>query len=121
MKSNTKSIIVTHELTAMAVGSGLLPVFSTPSMIALMENTAMELIELTSNESSVGTSINAQHLKASAVGEKVICHATLTATEGRKYSFEIVVVNNKNEEVGRAIHNRFVVDKERFMEKLLNS
>jgi fluoroacetyl-CoA thioesterase len=118
MKTNTKKIIVSNELTAAVVGSGLLPVFSTPSMIAFMENTAMDLIELKTNESSVGTNINAQHLKASAVGETLSCTATLTANEGRKYSFEIVVENEKNEIVGKATHDRFVVDIERFMSKI---
>ena len=118
MKTNTKQLIVSNELTASVVGSGLLPVFSTPSMIAFMENTAMELIALEPNESSVGTCINAQHLKASAVGETLQCSATLVSNEGRKYSFEIIVENQKNEIVGKATHDRFVVDIERFMSKI---
>ena len=51
------SVVVTEELTAARVGSGLLPVYATPSMIALMENTACQSVApyLEEGQGTVGT------------------------------------------------------------------
>ncbi len=115
----TQSIIVTHELTAEVIGSGSLLVYATPAVVALIENTACQCItNLHAGETTVGTHIDVHHLKASAVGEKVTCTATLVAQEGRKYSFTAEVVNATGETIARATHERFLVNAERFMEKV---
>ena len=116
--SFTQTITVTDSQTASQYGSGLLPVFATPALIALMENTAMQLIELPDGSSSVGTSINMQHLKASAVGENITCTATITNVEGRKYQFSIQATDQSGDIIGQCLHERFVVDVEKFMSKL---
>jgi len=114
----SQTIRVAENQTAIHYGSGLLPVFATPALIALMENTAMQLITLPEGCSSVGISINMQHLKASPVGEDIQCTATLTGVEGRKYSFEIIAADSHLQLVGKAIHERVVVDIDRFMSKI---
>jgi fluoroacetyl-CoA thioesterase len=113
-----KKLTVLNSHTAENLGSGLLPVFSTPSLVAFMENTAMQLIELPEGGSSVGTSIAVKHVKASAVGEELCCMATLVQNEGRRYLFELVVTDAKGDVVGEGSHERFVVDVARFMAKL---
>ena len=117
-KSFSQTIQVTDNQTAAQFGSGLLPVFATPALIALMENTAMQLINLPAGSSSVGISINMQHMKASPVGVRIQCTATVTAIEGRKYTFEIIATDSSTDIVGKAIHERVVVDIEKFMSKL---
>lgn len=117
-KSFSQTIQVTENQTATQYGSGLLPVFATPALIALMENTAMQLIPLPEGSSSVGVFINMHHLKASPVGASIQCTATVFATEGRKYTFEIVATDSSSEIIGKAIHERVVVDIEKFMGKL---
>ena len=114
-----ETVKVTKENCASAIGSGALDVFATPSMIALMENTAMRSIEgdLNEEETTVGTFIQADHLKASVVGENLICHSIATEQNGREITFEVKVTDAKQNLVGRAIHKRFVVKKERFFEK----
>lgn len=120
MIEKTQTLIVSEELTAQKVGSGLLPVYATPAVVALMENTACQCItEIDEAETTVGILMNIQHVKASAIGEKVICTATLESIEGKKYSFSIKVVNNKGEEIAIAVHERIRVNKERFMQKVL--
>jgi len=114
----SQTIRVSENQTAIHYGSGLLPVFATPALIALMENTAVQLITLPEGCSSVGISINMQHLKASPVGEDIQCTATLTGVEGRKYSFEIIAADSHLQLVGKAIHERVVVDIDRFMSKI---
>ena len=117
-KSITQTIIVNESQTASQFGSGLLPVFATPALIALMENTAMQLIELPEGSSSVGISINMQHLKANLVGSAVHCKATVTAVEGRKYSFYITATDDNGDLLGECIHERMVINVEKFMSKL---
>lgn len=114
----SQRLIVQPNQTAEKLGSGLLAVFSTPSLVAFMENTAMQLISLPEGGSSVGTSISVKHLKASKIGEELTCVATLTESEGRRYAFELKVTDSKGELVGEGQHERFVVDVQRFMDKL---
>jgi|ERR1035437_1275635 predicted thioesterase len=117
-KSFSQTIHVTEKQTAIHYGSGLLPVFATPALIALMENTAMQLIDLPEGSSSVGISINMHHLKASPVGAEIQCTATIKTVEGRKYTFEIIVTNNRSDIIGKAIHERVIVDIKKFMSKI---
>ena len=113
----TQTLQITEQHTAFSLGSGTLPVFATPALVAFMENTAMQLIELPEGKTSVGISIDVKHLKASPVGAAVRCTAQVESREDRKYTFRIIVVNSENEIVGTAIHERIVVDIERFMNK----
>lgn len=117
-KTFSQTIIVNENQTAEEYGSGLLPVFATPALIGLMENTAMQLIELPEGSSSVGISINMKHLKASPVGAEIVCTATIKEIDGRKYSFEIKATDASGDIVGEATHERFIVNIEKFMSKL---
>lgn len=112
--------IVTASDTAVAMGSGALPVFATPAMVAFMENTATKVIEscLSATDTSVGTAIEVKHLKATAVGDTVFCRATLVEVAGRQLDFEIIVTDACQNVIGTAQHTRFVVDSERFLSKL---
>ena len=118
---NEITIQVTQERTAKAMGSGKLAVFATPAMIALMEQTAAESVEnlLGEGKTSVGTLMNAEHLAATPVGMKVICKSIMTAIEGRKLVFEIEAYDEVGL-IGKAHHERFTVDAERFLEKAYN-
>lgn len=114
----TQTLQVTEEQTAEKLGSGLLPVLATPALIAFMENTAMKLIETPEGKSSVGTAISIKHCKASSIGETITCTATLTANEGRRYEFQLIAKDSKNDIIGEGTHERFVVDIEKFMSKI---
>jgi len=116
--SFTQTILVQENQTALQYGSGLLPVFATPALVALMENTAMQLIELPIGSSSVGISISVKHLKASSIGSEINCKATITAVEGKKYSFELLATNALSETIGEGVHERVLIDIEKFMSKL---
>lgn len=117
----TQKHIVTAEETALKVGSGDLDVFSTPSLGALMENTAIKAIAhaLKEDETTVGAEIYIEHLMASAIGEELTAKAEVVAYEGRSVFFKIEVKNEKNDLVGRAKHTRVVVNPTRFMQRLI--
>lgn len=110
---------VTAENTAAAMGSGDLPVFATPAMVALMEHAAMEAVagELPAGSTTVGSEMNASHLKPSKLGAEISATAVLTAVEGRKLTFN-VGARDEGGVIGEGIHIRYIVDRERFMAKL---
>ncbi len=121
MKTYTQEITVDENNTAISLKSGSLPVFATPALVAFMENTATKTIDnLSPEETSVGICINVQHTKASGIGETLSCTANITQVDGRKISFEITAKNAKNEIIGTATHDRFVVNVEKFMRKISN-
>lgn len=106
--------------TALAVGSGSLEVFSTPSLSALMENTAIQALapDLDEGETTVGAEMYIEHLKASKVGEILTAKAEVKAHEGRSIFITIEVKNECCDVVGRAKHTRVVVNPEKFMQRL---
>ena len=108
--------IVSKNETAEFVGSGGLPVYSTPAMIALMEKTAYEFLNAEGMQ-SVGTRVEISHLRACKVGTELTATAELLQNEGRKYVFSVCVSDNDGV-IGEGTHNRFVIDPERFMSKL---
>lgn len=114
------SVVVTENITARFVGSGSLPVFSTPSMLALMEKTSLELVSsyLDDGETTVGISANINHLAATKLNDTVICRSELINVEGRKLTFKVSCYA-LDKEIGNGIHERFVVNSDKFMKKLL--
>lgn len=115
----TSSVKVEKSNCASAVGSGGLDVFATPSMVALMENAAMNAVApyLPDGSTTVGVEISTTHIKPTAMGAVVQAVATLVAVDGRKLLFE-VSASDQDGLVGKGTHTRFVVDIERFMSKV---
>ena len=109
---------VTADNTAASMGSGDLPVFATPAMVALMENAAMQAVagKLPEGATTVGAEMNVTHIKPSGLGAAVTATAVLTAVEGRKLTFN-VGARDAEGMIGEGVHIRYVVDRARFMEK----
>lgn len=118
---HTVEITVSENDTAEKYGSGLVPVYATPAMIALMENASMNCVlpYLPKGYNTVGTEVNIKHLKATAVGEKVACEAELIEIEGRKLVFK-VVANDTKGMIGKGVHTRFVINTEMFMKNMID-
>ena len=110
---------VMDEDTAARYGSGLLDVFSTPALVAFMENTAMNLVQphLPEELNTVGIDICIKHLKASPVGMKLRCKASLERTEGKKLFFSVTAWD-ENGKIGEGTHTRYIIDGEEFMKSL---
>ena len=110
--------LVEQEDTAKVVGSGDLLVYATPCMVALMEGAACESIApfLGAGESSVGTMMQVNHTSATPVGMEVRAESEVTAVEGRKVTFSIKAFDEAGE-IGNAVHERFIIKAERFLEK----
>lgn len=112
-------IVVQEGDTASVWGSGLLPVFSTPRLVALMESTACKAVEGTLEEgkTTVGTSIAVHHTAATPIGMRVWAEAELKEVEGRAMRFMIEAFDEHGS-IGHAEHERFVIDVDRFMKKV---
>ena len=115
---NEITITVTEKDTAIVHGSGSLPVFATPAMIALMEHAAMKAVApfLPDGSTTVGCMIESTHLAPSYLGAEVSATALLERVEGRKLHFN-VVANEGEKILGMGTHTRVIVDVQKFMEK----
>lgn len=112
--------VVVYENTAAAVGSGALEVFSTPSMIALMEKASRELVQpyLEEGQSTVGTRLEVSHVAASPIGAHIRAESTLVEIDRRMLTFEVKAYAD-GELIGDGRHQRCIIYAERFMEKAL--
>ena len=108
--------------TAIHYGSGLVEVFATPAMIALMEKTAQLSVQnqLPDGFVTVGTEIKVTHSKASPVGAKITCHTQLIDTIGKTLLFE-VTTHDDHGIIGEGTHHRYIVNSKRFMERVAAS
>ena len=109
---------VTESDTAAKLGSGLVPVFGTPALVALMEGAAVKALEgcLDEGQTTVGGRIDASHLAATPVGMNVRARAELIKIDGRKLTFKIEAWDDV-EKIGEASHERFVIDMAKFIAK----
>ena len=110
--------VVEREDTATVIGSGLLLVYATPCMIALMEGAASEAISpaLSEEQSSVGTALNIAHISATPVGLEVRAEAVVTKVEGKTIYFDVAAYDEKGK-IGEGTHTRVVVNAQRFLDK----
>ena len=115
----SSKMVVEPTATAEYIGSGDMAVLATPALAALMENAAMLAVatELPDGSTTVGTRLELSHVKASAVGSEVTAEAILTAVDGRQLTFKIEAREGETV-VGECIHERFIVDRERFLAKI---
>lgn len=113
-----RTVEVTENNTAEALGSGTLPVFATPAMIALIEATASESVApyLDEGSSTVGTHLDVAHSSATPVGLSATCTTELVEVDRRRLVFKVIVCDAKGE-IGSGTHERFVVDNAKFMSK----
>jgi len=94
-------------------------VFSTPSLVWLMERACTNLLvpAQVSEETSVGTLVMVRHLAASALGASLTATATLVEIDRRRFRFEVVVVDEV-ERVGEGEHERFIVNVAKYEERI---
>lgn len=128
MSQSQKIIIgLTHEIeeevsmekSAIHIGSGDLEVYSTPSMIALMEKTSRLSVApfIDQEDSTVGGFISISHLRPTAIGKKVRCRSRISEVKEKKIEFEVEVYEGETC-IGKGSHIRFIIHKTTFMKRL---
>ncbi len=111
-------LVVTEEYVAKGIGLNV-KVFSTPSLVLCMETAALKAVEryLPDTHTTVGTGICIKHMKATLLGDTVVCKATLLKQDGNKLEFFVEAYDSQGK-VGEGKHYRYIVDKKKFEEKL---
>ena len=116
---HSSELTVTDAVTAIRMGSGDMPVLSTPAMLALMENAAMLAVAdvLPEGCTTVGGRIESSHLKPSKIGDEVCATAEVTKVDGKRIEFKVAAYCG-DVLLGEGTHLRFIVDRQRFIERL---
>lgn len=117
--AKSENFRVEEQHSAGHIGSGTVSVLSTPSMIAFMEITARQLLDehLPDTHSTVGIHVNVRHLAACPVGAEVQARVALRSVDGRKVVLSVEVWQGERL-LGQGLHQRVVIDKARFLERL---
>jgi len=115
--TNEMTWTVAPEHLASAFGSGLVDVLATPVLVGFCEEVARTMVEagLDPGQKTLGTYVSLEHLAATPLGMQVTVHARLTEIDRRRLRFEIEA-HDEIELIGRATHDRFVIDAKRFEE-----
>jgi len=107
----SRSVTVTDEMTPAHLRQEPLRVLSTPDMIRLIEQTAIEAVapHLAPGQATVGTRVDVAHLAGSLVGMTVTITVELVEIDRRRLGFR-VEVRDEVDEAGKGTHERFIVD-----------
>ena len=113
------TVIVDQRLLATTVGSGGMAVYATPALVVLMETAAVDALApvLPEGQSSVGIGLDIKHLAATPPGHQVRARAEVSAVDGQKVTFQVQAWDER-ELIGAGTHTRFVIDVERFMQRV---
>ena len=127
-------VVVSEADTAIAAGSGDVPVLATPRLLALAEAASVAAIEpqLGAEMTSVGTAASLEHRRASPVGAEIVVEAELTEVAGRRLVFSFIVRHSppgnggdggpdadEDLVVGAGTLELVVVDREKFLARLV--
>ena len=120
-------IVVAGTDTAVAMGSGDVPVLATPRLLALAEAAAAASVgpALEPGQTSVGTSAVLEHKRPSPLGAEVVVEAELTEVDGRRLVFGFTASHKRlpgspddhQVVVGAGTMERMIVDKDRFVSR----
>lgn len=111
--------VVTPEMSAARVGSGLVDVLATPMMISLIERTCNESVlpHLDEGQGTVGTLVNVAHTAATPIGMRVWCDSKLVEIDRRRLVFNVKAFDQCGP-IGEGTHERFIIDTAKFIEKV---
>lgn len=107
--------VVGDEDTAIALGSGDVPVLATPRLIAWCEAATLEAVagRLPAHQTTVGGRVEFDHLAPSAVGADVVVSARVSAVSGRRIDLDVEAVE-AGRTVGRGTILRVIVHRQGF-------
>lgn len=116
MKFSVEHIVLDNE-TAISYDSGAMAVYATPALVSIMECAAFKLAQAAGYD-TVGTIVNIEHKKACLPGSTVISTAELTAVDEKKLMYKVTVTDRKGTILGEGMHGRYIIEPERFMERV---
>jgi predicted thioesterase len=112
--------VVTDDDTAMALGSGDVPVLATPRLLAWFEAATCAALApgMPEGTTSVGTRVSLEHLHPTPVGAGIDVTAVLGHTDGRLLRFEVVAHDTGGKVVAHGEITRVAVQRDRFLSRL---
>lgn len=117
--SGTANMLVTDERLATRVGSGNVPVFTSPMLIAVIEAAAVDCLDsyLPADHQSLGVHLDVAHTSPTPLGLTVTATAAIKAIDGRKITFDVSATDGVDR-IGTGVHTRIIVDTARFMARI---
>lgn len=114
--SDEMTITTTPDMGITHLGPGVPSMYSTPSMVGLIEGTCVRLISryVDAGEQSVGFRIDVKHLAPTQIGKQVTAKVTLREINGRRCIFDVEVHGEDGVKVGEGTHERAIISIERF-------
>ncbi|MBI4522719.1 MAG: thioesterase family protein [Deltaproteobacteria bacterium] len=111
-----KTVVVTSDMGVQHFGAGAPSVFSTPSMIAVMERACVELLTpyLDEGEQTVGFHVDVKHLAPTRIGQSVTITATLQEVKEKRFRFAVEAINDQGVKIGEGTHRRALVNLKQF-------
>jgi fluoroacetyl-CoA thioesterase len=116
--SGKSELVVTDHDTAVALGTGDVPVLATPRLVQLCEQATLAALgpHLDAGQTTVGFRIELSHVAPISVGTTVTAVATLERCEGRRLVFSTSVTDSRGLVAAGRV-TRVLVDTEAFLDK----
>ena len=110
---HSQTYVTTLEMRAQQLAAD---VFSTPSMIGLMEHTSVKLTEpyLDEHEQSVGIHVDVRHMAATRIGQSVTITAEILEVKDGKVRYAVIAFNDQGVKIGEGYHRRAVINQKKF-------
>ena len=106
-------------MTAEKAGNKGVPVLSTPMLIQLVEEAAMQCVApaLDPDEITLGTHVDLAHLAATPVGLIVRTEVEILKVDGRRIEYAFTAFDER-EKIAEGTHERYVTSRDKFRERL---
>jgi len=110
---------VTEDLSAQKVFPHVPNVYATRAMVGHFEEVCAEMVlpHLDEGEQTVGIGMKFNHTAATPIGMKVHFKAKLIEVDGKKLTFEVEGFDEVDK-IGKATHERFIINAEKFNSKM---
>lgn len=114
--SDEMTITTTPDMGITHLGPGVPSMYSTPSMIQLIESTCVRLISryVEPGEQSVGFRVDMKHLAPTQIGKTVTSKVALREVNGRRCIFDVEVHSEDGVKIGEGMHERRIINIDRF-------
>jgi fluoroacetyl-CoA thioesterase len=106
-------------MTAEKAGNKGVDVLSTPMLVQLIEDAAVQCLApvLSPVEVSLGTQIDLNHLAPTPVGLIVRTEVEVIAVDGRRVTFAVAAFDER-EKVADGTHERYVQERSKFLDRV---
>ena len=114
--SDEMTITTTPDMGITHLGPSIPSMYSTPSMVGLIEGTCIQLLSryVDEGEQSVGYHVDVKHLAPTTIGKQVTAKVTLREVNGRRYLFDVEVTSEDGVKIGEGVHERALINISRF-------